>query len=185
MLPLGPGRRPGCLASFGSGAGTSVIGSFENGAEDLREAVLRERRGEVVNQVSACSGTTRETPSSTLELRTSLPSVGSAVPARAEPISQATSSIATTLTSAPPVASSGTRRRPGDVLPQVVAEMRGERLADGGTDDDDDDGATTPNVPGAASSVSPFQTTGSTKTATSPPPRKPITDRMPTTKPCR
>ena len=46
-----------------------------------------------------------------MELRTSLPSVGSDVPARAEPISQATSSIATTLTSAPPVAS---RARAGD-----------------------------------------------------------------------
>lgn len=58
------------------------------------------------NQVPACWGITRDTPSSTLELRTSLPSVGRDVPASAEPISQATSSIARTLTSAPPVASS-------------------------------------------------------------------------------
>ena len=61
-----------------------------------------------------------------MELRTSLPSVGREVPARAEPISQATSSIATTLTSAPPVASSA---RAGDqvmyrrsLLPRCVVK---------------------------------------------------------------
>ncbi len=64
-----------------------------------------------MNQVSACGGQHPRHPGSTLELRTSLPTVGSVVPARAEPISQATSSIATTLTRAPPVAS---RARAGD-----------------------------------------------------------------------
>ena len=37
----------GLLASAGSGGGTSVIGSLRERAEDLREAVLREDRGEV------------------------------------------------------------------------------------------------------------------------------------------
>ncbi|MGX1242845.1 hypothetical protein RKD46_003949 [Streptomyces pseudovenezuelae] len=64
-----------------------------------------------MNQVSASAGSTSCMPRSTLEPRTSLPTVGIVVCASMAPISQATRSIARTLTRAPPVAS---RARAGD-----------------------------------------------------------------------
>lgn len=88
-----------------------MIGSFANGLKTWGKPFCARTEEKSANQVSARVGSARETPSSTLEPRTSLPSVGSVVPARAEPISQATRSIATTLTRAPPVAS---RARAGD-----------------------------------------------------------------------
>ena len=84
---------------------------MENGVKTWGKPFCVRTEEKSANQVLASGGITRDTPSSTLELRTSLPSVGKEVPARADPISQATSSIARTLTSAPPVASSA---RAGD-----------------------------------------------------------------------
>lgn len=91
--------------SAGSGGLTSVMGSLANGLKTCGKPFWARTEEKSANQVLAWEGSARDTPSSTLELRTSLPSVGSVVPARAEPISQATRSIATTFTRAPPVAS--------------------------------------------------------------------------------
>ncbi|GAA2932631.1 hypothetical protein GCM10020221_30540 [Streptomyces thioluteus] len=90
-----------------------------------------------------------------------MPSVGREVPARAEPISQATSSMATTLTSAPPVASSA---RAGDQvmwprsrLPRcVVAAWPTEAQTITMTT-----AATAARVPGDRSPAALSQTTGS------------------------
>ncbi|CAM5229825.1 hypothetical protein SGLAM104S_06264 [Streptomyces glaucescens] len=101
----------GLPASAGSGGWTLVMGSLANGLKTCGKPFCASTEEKSANHVSACAGSARETPSSTLELRTSLPTVGSVVPARAEPISQATSSMATTLTRAPPLAS---RARAGD-----------------------------------------------------------------------
>lgn len=98
-------------ARAGSGGSTSVIGSFANGLKTCGKPLRARTVEKSANQVSAWEGSACETPCSTLEPRTSRPSVGRVVPASADPISQATSSIATTLTRAPPVASSA---RAGD-----------------------------------------------------------------------
>ncbi len=90
----------GLPASAGSGGRTSVMGSLANGLKTCGKPFCARTEEKSANQMSAWSGSARDTPSSTLEPRTSLPSVGSVVPARAEPISQATRSIATTLTRA-------------------------------------------------------------------------------------
>lgn len=104
----------------------------------------------------------------------------------AEPISQATRSMATTLTRAPPVASSA---RAGDQvmwrrsLPPrwvvrawpIEAQMMITTTAM----------TTTVDEACLPLSVTRSQISGSRDTAMRPPPRKPITDRMPTTKPWR
>ena len=98
-------------ARAGSGGWTSRIGSSENGLKTCGKPFCARTEVKSLNQVLDCAGSTWSIPTSTLEPRTSRPSVGSVVWARAEPISQATSSMATTLTRAPPVASSA---RAGD-----------------------------------------------------------------------
>lgn len=95
----------GLFASLGSGGWTSVIGSFENGVKTCGKPFCASAEEKSANQEFACVGRALDTPSRTLELRTSLPSVGSVVLTRADPMSQATRSIATTFTTAPPVAS--------------------------------------------------------------------------------
>lgn len=95
----------------GSGALTSVIGSLANGLKTCGKPFCARTEEKSWNQLGACSGITRSTPSRTEDWRTSLPRVGSEVPASSRPIIQATSSMATTLTRAPPVAS---RARAGD-----------------------------------------------------------------------
>jgi hypothetical protein len=174
----------GLFASFGSGAGTALIGSLEKGEKTCGSPFCASVDENSLNQLSACGGSTRETPSSTLELRTCLLSVGSDVPARADPMSHATSSIARTLTRAPPVASTA---RAGDqvmycrsLLPRCVVnawptEAHTMTMTTA---------PTTPMVPGCAPSVRAFHSGGSTRIAARPPPRKPVTERIPTTNPC-
>ena len=52
------------------------MGSLANGLKTCGKPFCARTEEKSVNQVAACVGITRETPSSTLELRTSLPSVG-------------------------------------------------------------------------------------------------------------
>lgn len=99
------------FTSAGSGGGVSRTGSLENGLKTCGKPFSARTEVKLSNQVSACAGSTSCTPASTVDCRTSLPTVGIVVRARAEPSSQATRSMATTLTRAPPVAS---RARAGD-----------------------------------------------------------------------
>lgn len=66
-------------ARAGSGGWTSLIGSFAKGLKTCGKPFCARTEEKSANQVSACEGSARETPSSTLELRTSLPSVGRVV----------------------------------------------------------------------------------------------------------
>ncbi len=150
----------GDCASAGSGCGTEVIGSFENGEKTCGKPPCASTVEKSENQVLACGGTTRETPNITLDSRTSLLTVGSEVPATREPSSQATISIARTFTSAPPVAS---RARAGDqvmyrrsLFPRwVVAAWPTDAHTITSTI-----ATMAPKVPGEARSVVPSQMTG-------------------------
>ena len=57
-----------------------MIGSLAKGLKTCGKPFCARTEEKSVNQVEAWAGITRETPSSTEELRTSLPSVGSDVP---------------------------------------------------------------------------------------------------------
>lgn len=70
----------GLVASPGSGALTSVMGSLEKGLNTWGKPLRASVELKSENHVLAWAGRTRDTPRSTLELRTSLPSVGSEVP---------------------------------------------------------------------------------------------------------
>ncbi len=162
-----------------------MIGSLEKGLKTCGKPFCARTERKSANQEPACSGRARSTPWSTLEPRTSLPTVGRVVPASSPPISQATRSMATTLTTAPPVASSARAgvqvmwRR--SLLPRwVVRAWPTEAQTMTMTT-----ATTAAAVLTSASSVTASQRTGSSSTAASPPPRNPITDRMPMTNPWR
>lgn len=114
-------------------------------------------------------------------MRTCLETVGIEVPASAEPISQATSSIESTLTTEPPNASIAFAGlppiRPRSFQPSCVVTAWPTAAK------------TITTMTATTEAVVPglrwLSSSGSSSTAINPPPRKPSTERMPTTKPCR
>lgn len=109
---------------------TWVIGSCSKGLNTCGKPLRASTLEKSENQFGASEGRVSWTPPRIAEVRTCLETVGRDVPASAEPISQATSSIEITLTTVPPHGVQRAGRAAVDVTAQLPAEVGGDRLAD-------------------------------------------------------
>ncbi len=158
-----------------------MIGSCSKGLKTCGKPLRASALEKSENQFGASPGSASWTPLSTLDVRTCLETVGSDVPASADPISQATSSIEITLTTEPPAASRTLAGRlsmwPRSFQPKCVVTACPTAASTITT--------TTATTEAVVPGLRWLSSSGSSWTATSPPPRKPSTDRTPTTNPCR